>query len=366
MVGEGLFVSSTIWQLIKTSWRLFKVFGSFHSGDAMERVWHKLKGVKQKLKQLHLHHFRQVHINILKWQEVLDDTQSQLQRDPLDSAFHAIESNACVQLQKWKRIEMSTLRQKARIQWLKEGDSNTRYFHSAVKARTSRNRIDFLQNDQGSIMVDKEQIRATISVFYKTLLGSSARELVSVDVQVLRAGPQISHAQALELIQPVNMLDVEAALKGIDDSKSPGIDGFNSFFFKQAWPIVKFDIFDAVAEFFCSNSLYSPVNITTITLVPKVANACQVKDFRPISCCSVVYKIIAKIFTARLQKVVGSVVSSAQSGFITGRQIMDNVLLATDLIKGYSWSHISPRCMIKLDMASVPRTNLLRFHPKTN
>ena len=28
-------------------------------------------------------------------------------------------------------------------------------------------------------------------------------------------------------------MDVEAALKGIDDSKSLGIDGFNSFFFKQ-------------------------------------------------------------------------------------------------------------------------------------
>ena len=37
-------------------------------------------------------------------------------------------------------------------------------------------------------------------------------------------------------------MDVEAALKGIDDSKSLGIDGFNSFFFKQTWPVVKFDI----------------------------------------------------------------------------------------------------------------------------
>ena len=99
-------------------------------------------------------------------------------------------------------------------------------------------------------------------------------------------------------------------------------------------------------------SLYSLVKITVITLVPKVANACQVKDFRRISC-SVVYKINAKIHTARLQKVVSYIVSLAQSGFILGRQIMDNVLLATDLIKGYSWSHISPRCMIKLDMAKA-------------
>ena len=56
-------------------------------------------------------------------------------------------------------------------------------------ARTSRNKIDFLHNDQESIMVDKEEIIATISDFYKNLLGSSAWELLSVDVQVLRVGP---------------------------------------------------------------------------------------------------------------------------------------------------------------------------------
>ena len=55
-------------------------------------------------------------------------------------------------------------------------------------ARTSRNKIDFLHNDQESIMVDKEEIIATISDFYKNLVGSSAWELLSVDVQVLRVG----------------------------------------------------------------------------------------------------------------------------------------------------------------------------------
>ena len=65
------------------------VWQSVYSRVATERVWHKLKGVKQKLKQLHVQQFQQVHNNILKWQEVLNDTQSQLQQDPLVSALHA-------------------------------------------------------------------------------------------------------------------------------------------------------------------------------------------------------------------------------------------------------------------------------------
>lgn len=67
----------------------------------------------------------------------------------------------------------------------------------------------------------------------------------------------------------------------------------------------------------------------------------------PVACCSVVYKIVSKVFTARLQSVIGDVVSCAQSGFIPHRHIADNILMATELIKGYSRKNISPRCMLK-------------------
>ena len=99
--------------------------------------------------------------------------------------------------------------------------------------------------------------------------------------------------------------------------------------------------------------MYSPINITSITLVPKITNASKPKDFRPISCCSVLYKINAKILTAILQIVVAHRVDPAQSGFIPGRQICDNILLATDFIRGYNWANASPRCMLRVDMAKA-------------
>lgn len=49
-----------------------------------------------------------------------------------------------------------------------------------------------------------------------------------------------------------------------------------------------------------------------------------------------VYKIISKILTSRMSKVIGEVVNAAQAGFIPGKHIGDNILLATELIKGYS------------------------------
>ncbi|XP_070003499.1 uncharacterized protein LOC142168374 [Nicotiana tabacum] len=62
------------------------------------------------------------------------------------------------------------------------------------------------------------------------------------------------------------------------------------------------------------------------------------------------YKIIAKILTNRLKLVVDFLVGPSQSAFIEGRNILDNVIMGHELIKGYTQKAVSPRCMIKVDI----------------
>lgn len=63
-----------------------------------------------------------------------------------------------------------------------------------------------------------------------------------------------------------------------------------------------------------------------------------------------VYKLISKVITARLAAVIGEVLDDAHAGFIPGKHIGDNILLATEPIKGYDHKFISPRCMVKVDL----------------
>ncbi|XP_070004802.1 uncharacterized protein [Nicotiana sylvestris] len=197
---------------------------------------------------------------------------------------------------------------------------------------------------------DQEGIKREILDFYGKLLGSAASQLPAVNSMIMQEGRTLNRQQQLGLIAPVTSDEVVQDLKDIDDIKAPGCDGFNACFFKKAWPVVGQDFTKAVLEFFDTGVMCRTINCTTITLVPKVQNLARIPEFRPISCCTILYNIISKILTHRMQEGMNDIVDPGQSTFVPGRVITDNIILSHELVKGYGRKGVSPRCMLKIDM----------------
>lgn len=97
----------------------------------------------------------------------------------------------------------------------------------------------------------------------------------------------------------------------------------------------------------------SALNETFMVLIPKLKDPKKVFEYRPISLCNVVYKLISKMLSNRQKNIFPSIISKSQSTSVNERLITDNVILA---IKAFHSMHVGymyigkPFRVVKLDM----------------
>lgn len=121
-------------------------------------------------------------------------------------------------------------------------------------------------------------------------------------------------------------------------------------FLRAALSVIKSDVIVAAKEFFYIGKMYKPVNCTTVTLIPKIVNPKSVKKYRPIACCTMLYKMISRVLARRMQKVIASIICEAQARFIPGRKISYSTILAHEQMQAYARKHISARSLLKIDL----------------
>ncbi|GJY29200.1 hypothetical protein Tco_0404967 [Tanacetum coccineum] len=208
------------------------------------------------------------------------------------------------------------LKQKAKLEWLRVGDSNSAYFHKTVKERVSRNRIDII-TDMNNVTHINNEVPTAFVEHYMNFLGSSA-PVSNLDNRGLFS-KKISNEKADYMVREVTNGEIKDAMLSIDNDKAPGPDGFTSLFFKKSWDLVGNDVCNSIRDFFGNGKLLQELNHTILALIPKISAPTRRNDYRPISCCNVLYKCVSKIITNRIKDGLEDVVSDNQSAFVPGR-----------------------------------------------
>ena len=109
------------------------------------------------------------------------------------------------------------------------------------------------------------------------------------------------------------------------------------------------DVMDFMTEFHVRGKLSKHIGASFIVLTAKKVGAEIIKDFRPISLISSIYKVLAKVLDNRLQKILPKLISVARGAFVHGRQIHDGVLIANKCIHSRK-KEKRPGLIRKLDM----------------
>ncbi|XP_017614083.1 uncharacterized protein LOC108459248 [Gossypium arboreum] len=240
--------------------------------------------------------------------------------------------------------------QRARTQWLKEGDRNTRYFHVRATGRKKNNSIDRLKDMQGAWHEDKNEICHIVWNYFHDLFRTSIAPDEDIDLSFM---PKcITDDMNSFLNSEFTDDEFIRVFKQMDPRKASGIDGLSGSFFKEHWSVVGGDVLRMCRDVLKGNKNLDYINETLLVMILKIKNPCEMTHFRLISLCRVIYKIISKALANRLKVVLPQCISQNQSAFIPGRMIHDNVLVAHELMHYLRSSTNGPNkgCMIKLDM----------------
>ncbi|KAK4382666.1 Transposon TX1 uncharacterized protein [Sesamum angolense] len=319
-------------------------------GTPMYSITRKLKALKSIFRQQRKMK-GDLSANVKLVGEFLEIDQRLLQEDRHDPLLLHLEQCCRLVFLKAVKIEQVMLQQRAKIQWMKGGDQCSRVFFHKVAIRRANKRIFQIFDEAGNTFMEPNDINNEFIAYYQRLLGGDRTDR-AMDLRYLRPSARhiVTDEEASLLIRPINKDDVKTAVFDIEEDRAPGPYGYSSGFFKAAWPVVGEEITAAVMDFFTTSRLLKQINATLITLIPKVCAPSLVADFRPISCCNDIYKIITKILVLRIRGVLDKIISPSQTAFVPGRSISDNVLLAQELFSGYNQCRLPPRCALKVDL----------------
>ncbi|KAJ9671271.1 hypothetical protein PVL29_027318 [Vitis rotundifolia] len=118
----------------------------------------------------------------------------------------------------------------------------------------------------------------------------------------------------------------------LNKEKAPSPDGFTIAVYQECWDVIKEGLMRVFSEFHTNGVINQSTNATFIAMVPKKSQTFKISDYRPISLVTSLYKIIAKIFSGRLRKVLHETISGFQGAFVEGRHILDAVLIANEVV----------------------------------
>ncbi|XP_074265807.1 uncharacterized protein LOC141588255 [Silene latifolia] len=302
-------------------------------GTPAYQVARKLSMVRQEIRHWALDKRQE-------WQQKWDDFDSELERG-MDAAINDGNDDMYMRVndkvREFAKVAAVFWRQRAKLKWMIEGDTCTKYFFNWVKGRAGRNFILGIKNGNGNWIYEPDLVG---EIFYESFYNlynppctdnGPVRE--NLMEEVLMGINKTVHGDDCDVLsRPFTAQEVRTAVFQMGALKSPGPDGVPAIFYQKCWYFIKKDVTRAVLSVLNSGMVLKELNRTFITLIPKCDNPETVGDYRPISLCNVFMRIVSKCITNRMAIVMGYLVGDFQNAFIPGRQISDNIILANEAL----------------------------------
>ena len=205
-----------------------------------------------------------------------------------------------------------------------------KFFHAKATQRRNKNHIRGIQNADGQWVENLEEVVGVASAYFDNLFQVGVGDQMEECLNAVQS--KITDEMHEVLSSEYTAKEVKVALFQMGPTKASGPDGINALFYQKFWHVVGDTLVLAMLDFLNNGNMLPKINHTNIVLIPKNRNPVKISDFRPISLCNVIYKIISKVLANRLKQVLPQIISPTQNAFVLGRLIIDNVLVAFETL----------------------------------
>lgn len=268
----------------------------YHSTSALFRFSKKLKELKPILRELSRQKLSDISRRTSEAYDELCATQLSSLSNPSPQEVVA-ESLAFKRWETVAGLEEHYLKQKSKLHWLQVGDKNIRSFYNAIQERHNGNAIHEIIDPMGTSLTAIEDIKREAVRYFSDHLTQEPADFSGITVEGLREllVYRCTTHDSERLTAVVTEEEIKRVLFSMPSNKSPGPDGYTVEFFKGAWAVVGKELMVAIQSFFIYGFLPKGLNTTILAFIPKNFNVKEMKDYIPISCCNVLFKVISNI-----------------------------------------------------------------------
>lgn len=215
-----------------------------------------------------------------------------------------------------------------------EGEKPSKYFLSAEKQQHKNNLIKYLENTDGQTLNEPTEMLKYVQTFYEQLFSSNGINNFHMQ-KILNTVSTFKFEKDLiqEVERDIDDGELYQALKDMNKDKAPGIDGLTVEFYLTFWNLIKNDFVELIDYCHVSGLLPDSMNKALVRLLFKNrGERCHLGNWRPISLLNVDYKIISKVLTKRLGKLMPDLINEDQTSGVQGRNIQDNLMILRDTV----------------------------------
>ena len=257
---------------------------------------------------------------------------AQTKADRTGDARHArLASDLRNNIKRLEETQAEGAKIRSKAAFLEQNEKCSKYFFNLEKKRGQDKLIKAVKDPADRLVSDTADILNETKRFYENLYAAEDTDPNAQEEMFAHIDKTLTSEQNELLATKISNKEILEAITSMANGKSPGLDGLLPEFYKTFSHLLVDDLLEVYGDIF-SNEMSPTQRLGLIALLYKKGDRTDFKNWRPISLLNTDYKILAKIFSKRLSKVLATIVDPDQTCAVPNRTILTNGLLLRDII----------------------------------